>query len=305
MAVGTRYLFVCLTLRKFSPEFVYPKQHTPNNMEPTVTKYLLFAHFAGKTTPLQKRLIEEWLRTVENQEKYYQNLVEWEYQSPQYLPELDLKLADYIHYMEQHPAQEVPDATALTKPPKPVSSLHWIKWLVAASLLVSLGLLGWANKDLVLYIAYRTGFNETKSIELKDGTRVNMNANSVLRVPRFGFGQKTREVLLTGEANFSVTHTIDNQKFIVKADHNLEVVVLGTEFTVYSRHRGSKVVLNKGKVQLRYKEGNASKEVMMKPGDLVTLDPRAGPIFKKPPPRKITPPGPPTALCLKAPHLMN
>lgn len=242
-------------------------------MKHTITKQLVFDLFGGKSTPMQKRLIGEWLRSTENQELYYQWLSEYERESPQYLPELDEKLRAFTHFMEHNPSRADSPPTSLGEHTDWLSRSLLTKWLVAASLLLSLSIAGWVNKDLLLFKTYQTSYNETKSLELTDGTRVALNANSSLRVPRFGFGSKTREVFLAGEANFSVTHTLDNQKFIVKADHGLEVVVLGTEFTVYSRQRGSKVVLNKGKVQLRYKEGDAKKEVMMKPGDLVTLDP--------------------------------
>jgi transmembrane sensor len=243
-------------------------------MEPTVNKYLIFDYFAGKSTPMQKRLIQEWLHAEAHREKYYQWLVEWEHQSPQYLPELDGKLERYVHFMQENPARPVADTTLSIESTSPAPRSLWLKWLVAATLLLSCGLLGWGNKDMLLYKTYQTSYNQTKSLQLKDGTRVAMNSNSSLRVPRFGFGSKTRQVVLKGEANFSVTHTIDHQRFIVKAENGLEVVVLGTEFTVYSRQRGSKVVLTKGKVQLRYQEGNARREVIMKPGELVSLDPQ-------------------------------
>lgn len=235
---------------------------------------MIIDYFTGKSTPLQKRLIGEWLKSPENQEKYYQWLVEWEKQSPQYIPELDTSLDTYIHFMQEHPAEPTAEALPEREEPTKTSRSPWKIFLMAASVLFSLGFLGWLGQENILYTTYQTRFSETKNIKLPDGTEVVMNSNSQLRVPRFGFGVKTREVLLTGEANFSVTHTLDHQKFIVKTENNLEVVVLGTEFTVYARQRGSKVVLNKGKVQLRYKEGNANKEVLMKPGDLVTLDPK-------------------------------
>ena len=250
-------------------------------MEPTINKFLIFEHISGKSTPMQKRLIREWLHEAANQEKYYQWLVEWEHHSPQYLPELDEKLEKYIHFMQEHPTRPVADTDVPLDITSPPSRSIWLRWLVAATILLSCGLLGWKNQEMLIYKTYQTSFNETRSLELKDGTLVAMNANSILRVPRFGFGSKTREVFLTGEANFSVTHTIDHQRFIVRAENGLEVVVLGTEFTVYSRQRGSKVVLNKGKVQLRYQEGNARKKVMLKPGDLVTLDPKGRASLRK------------------------
>ena len=242
-------------------------------MKPTVTKYLLFDHFAGKSTPLQKRLIEQWLHSRQSQEQYYQWLVEWEHLSPQYLPVTEEALSDYVHHMQAHPVQLAPEAAPVEEKPHQLPRTLRRNWLIAASFFLSLGLLGWLGKNQIFYKTYQTTFNQTRSLRLEDGTQVALNANSSLRVPRFGFGNHTRQVVLSGEANFSVTHTKDHKRFVVKTENDLEVVVLGTEFTVYARQRGSKVVLNKGKVQLRYKSGNASKEVLMKPGDLVTLDP--------------------------------
>jgi ferric-dicitrate binding protein FerR (iron transport regulator) len=111
-----------------------------------------------------------------------------------------------------------------------------------------------------------------KSFVLIDGTQVTLNANSSFKVPRWGFGDSKREVYLTGEADFSVTHSSTNQKFIVKTDKNFEVVVLGTEFSVFARPRGANIVLKKGKVLVNYKEGKIAKRLIMKPGELVTFN---------------------------------
>ena len=241
-------------------------------MEPKINKHLIFDHLSGKSTPMQKRLIEEWLHSDLNRETYYQRLVEWEHQSPQYLPELESKVEGYVKYLENRSAQQ--ESLLETKP---LSSINhprrsWLRWLTAATVLLIAGTMGWINQELLFYANYTTGFNESKSLQLSDGSKIVMNANSSLLVPRFGFGTQTREVKLRGEANFSVTHTIDDQKFIVKAENDLEVVVLGTEFTVSSRPHGDRVVLNKGKVKLHYGRKNAREEVMMAPGELVTLD---------------------------------
>ena len=53
-------------------------------------KPLLMAHFANKTTPLQRRIIEEWLRDEANQELFYGWLVEWENQLPVYQPDTEI-----------------------------------------------------------------------------------------------------------------------------------------------------------------------------------------------------------------------
>lgn len=242
-------------------------------MEPSISKQLIQDHLAGKSSPIQKRSIEVWLQVAENQELFYQWLAEWENLSPQYLLELEPKLDAYIEFMEKKPALPESEDFLEEENSLIIFKNSWFRWLVAASVLLFLGVIGWLNQQTLLFETHRTSYNQTKSLLLTDGTEVILNSNSSLRVPRFGFGSQTRDVFLTGEANFKVTHTIENEPFLVKTENDLEVIVLGTEFTVYARDRGSKVVLNKGKVQLRFQQGDARKNVTMKPGDLVTLDP--------------------------------
>jgi ferric-dicitrate binding protein FerR (iron transport regulator) len=76
---------------------------------------------------------------------------------------------------------------------------------------------------------------------------------------------------LTGEAEFSVQHLSNHQRFVVRTPDQLEVQVLGTEFMIYSRARGSKVVLNKGKVQLRSLKNQEIKPMVITTGDVVTI----------------------------------
>lgn len=240
-------------------------------MIPSVTKNLLFDHFAGRTTPLQKRLIEVWLREEANQETFYQWLAEWEHQSALYLPEADEGLQRYLRHMENTPSTELGPTPPANEPEAPDRSF-WTRWLMAACILVMLGLTGWFYRKPLLYQSYETAFGETRAFELSDGSRVTLNANSSLQVPRIGFGNYNRQVFLQGEAYFSVTHTIDNLRFVVKTANRFDVVVLGTEFSVYARSQGAKVLLDNGKVQVRYEAQKGSGEVLLKPGDLLTLD---------------------------------
>lgn len=72
---------------------------------------------------------------------------------------------------------------------------------------------------------------EVRIITLPDGSIVKTNSSSILVYPE-DFGQKSRTIYLTGEANFQV---IKNAKipFIVKSK-NFSVTALGTEFNVSS-----------------------------------------------------------------------
>ncbi|RCR67697.1 FecR family protein [Larkinella punicea] len=241
-------------------------------MKTQVTKELLFNYFAGRTTAFQKQLIDEWAKNTDNREQFFHWLEIWESQNPQYVADVQTALDRHQMRMAQDPQEDEP---AGIDRPIPVTQQPWFRWVAAASVALLVGS-GWVFRDDLMNEKYTTTYGETRQLTLADGSEVTLNANSTLKVPRFGFGYQTRDVALSGEATFSVTHTTDDQRFVVKTNRNFEVVVLGTEFSVYNRERGGKVVLNKGKVQLRYQEGQSPRQLMMKPGDLVTLNRRDG-----------------------------
>ncbi|MBD2753551.1 FecR family protein [Spirosoma validum] len=248
-------------------------------MESDIHKDLIFSHFSRKTSPLQREFIARWLKEKANEEQYYEWLEEWETKHTQYVAQLDMASQRYSHFLTQHPNEESqPEASPLL----PDRTYWWRSgWVVAASVLFLFGLLVLLRSDLVRYKTYETAFGETRSVKLTDGSKVLLNANSTLRIPRWGFGSTSREVLLRGEANFSVAHTPNNQQFIVKTEKKFDVVVVGTEFTVFSRKRGTRVALHKGEVRLHYQEGITEKQLTMKPGQLATLDPKNGIALKE------------------------
>lgn len=241
-------------------------------MKSQVTKELLFSYFAGQATPFQKQLVEEWAKQPSNREQFFVWLETWESQQPQYLSDVSAALERHWTRMAQpsHNA-DAPTPVGTIRPFNPQRG--WFGWLVAASIGIVL-LSGWLFRDALLNQTYATAYGQTRNLTLPDGSRVALNANSRLTLPRIGFGKRSREVVLSGEAAFSVTHTADHKRFVVKTDQQFDVVVLGTEFTVYNRHRGGKVVLNRGKVELRYRTGATSRQLTMKPGDQVTLNQR-------------------------------
>ncbi len=185
-------------------------------MKPKISEELIFAHFANKATPLQRKQIDYWLRTKANEERYYQWLEEWENKHPEYQPDSEKLTNDYIHYVQstsrQHADGRVEDNAA---------KYFWrrrLPLMIAASILLLLAVGLWLNRDALFYKNYQTAKGETKAFVLADGSQVTLNARSLLKVPRWNFGQASREVVLTGEANFSVTHTTDDRKFVVKTE---------------------------------------------------------------------------------------
>ncbi|QHV96850.1 FecR family protein [Spirosoma endbachense] len=243
-------------------------------MKNQVSKETLFNYFAGRATALQKQAIDEWAREESNREFFFECLASWESQNPQFMADANAAFKRHQQRMavQQNIHVQSPESSWLEPRASWLSGSRF-RWMIAASVSAVLLLLGGLLfKDTLLFATHRTAFGETRSLTLDDGSHVTLNANSSLRVPRFGFGRKTRHVALVGEADFDIKHLVDDQPFVVQTNKNFEVLVLGTQFLVNTREQGTKVVLNKGKVQLKYQEGTTSKQLTMKPGNLVTFD---------------------------------
>ena len=251
-------------------------------MKNQVSKEALFIYFAGGATAFQKQLIDEWAREEANREFFFECLATWESQNIQLHTDVDKAIERHQQRMA-HPAEPV----QLNDQPEPLTRHFFgsggVGWLVAASVSVVLLFAGIAYKDQLFYTTYRTAFGEMRAITLTDGSRITLNANSSVRVPRFGFGGQNRNVMLAGEADFSIKHLPNNQPFVVQTGKNFEVVVLGTEFLVNTREKGEKVLLNTGKVRLLYQEGKTSKQVIMMPGNVATFDPQGRVSLKQTP----------------------
>jgi ferric-dicitrate binding protein FerR (iron transport regulator) len=238
-------------------------------MKTAINKKMIFDYFANRLTPLQRKKIENWLQTSENEELFYSYLEEWENKNPEYEPEEGLALAHYLNVLNNE--EKAFSETSRLQEKNGKYPFLTVKMLAASILLFALiGFL--VSHDLFNYKTYKNTNNEVQSLTLDDGTKVLLNQNSSLKIHRWGFTNNTREVFLIGEAKFFVTHTKRHERFIVKTDKNFEVVVLGTEFAVSSRTRGAKVILNKGKVLLNYEEGKKTKHLLMKPGDYVLFN---------------------------------
>lgn len=238
-------------------------------MKTQITQELLFNYFSGQASAIQKQLVDQWAKEPRHREEFYESLHAWEKSQPQYLANVEEAMARHRKRISVAPAETSATKRVLTA--SYTKLFYHFPWKAAASILFFL-LVGYQFRNSILNKTYYTKYGETRKITLQDGSGVTLNANSSVSVPRFGFGSTDREVVLHGEAVFSVRHTENHSRFVVKTAQDFEVVVLGTEFAVYNRGQGGKVVLNHGKVQLLYKEGPVAKEIMMKPGELVRLD---------------------------------
>ncbi|GAB3690815.1 FecR family protein [Spirosoma flavus] len=245
-------------------------------MENIVNKTVLFDYFSGRVSPLQKKAVEQWLAEPDNREHYYEWLHEWE------LTQLQMDANWQVAFDKV--ARDVVGQSLIDEPPPAVRQRRIGQiWLAAASVILVFGLGGWLFRENLFYETVQTGFGETRSVTLPDGSAVTLNANSSLRYARWfgrkiGIGQWTlggkqpvRTVFLTGEADFSVRHLPNQQRFVVLTPKGLNVTVLGTQFTVFSRERNTRVALRSGRVQLTMPRVH-QQPLLMKPGDLATFD---------------------------------
>jgi transmembrane sensor len=115
------------------------------------------------------------------------------------------------------------------------------------------------QSDSLSYTQVITDKGQKSQIILCDGTRVWLNAETVLRYPA-AFNEDQREVYLEGEAYFEVQKKENKVPFIVKTS-DIDIEVVGTRFNVmaYSDEEtvettvveGSIYVVRKGKESLR------------------------------------------------------
>ncbi|HEV7350307.1 FecR family protein [Telluribacter sp.] len=238
-------------------------------MEHQITKHILFEYLSGRATPLEKQAVDEWLKREENGEQFHRWLLEWELQQPQYLPDSEAAFSALLQRIDEQEEKVVRPQFGWEPS---VRRLPHFNWQVAASITILLCLSGWLLRKPLLYKTYQTDYGQTSAFTLSDGSHVTLNANSSLLVHRFGFDGTIREVLLEGEAEFSVRHTHDNRRFVVRTSDEFQVEVLGTEFSVYARPRGTRVALSRGKIRLDYTEGTQKRQLLMKPGELVTMN---------------------------------
>lgn len=120
---------------------------------------------------------------------------------------------------------------------------------------------------------------EQKIIILPDGSKVNLNAGTLLIYPNQFVG-KDRNVFLTGEADFNVTKD-KKHPFIVKTNH-LKVKVLGTRFNVQAYAQDDKTVttLEHGSVAIQKADSEENLTVLT-PNEQLEYNNRNGEFSKK------------------------
>jgi transmembrane sensor len=135
------------------------------------------------------------------------------------------------------PNEQQGRAATHTRPPRR-------RFLAVAASAVMVALAGGVWWQSARYPLYSTDIGERRSITLADGSTVDLNARSKLRVE---FSKNERRVeLLDGQALFQVAKD-KNRPFIV-ASGEATVRAVGTQFDVYRKDSGTTVTVLEGRV---------------------------------------------------------
>ncbi|MBS1745869.1 MAG: DUF4974 domain-containing protein [Bacteroidetes bacterium] len=124
-----------------------------------------------------------------------------------------------------------------------------------------------AKNEVKGKVSFLTINREMKTIVLKDGSKVTLDAGSQLTVAD-NFGKLSRDVYLDGEAVFDVTHNANLPFIVHTAFYNVKV--LGTLFNVkaYKNEKRSETSLLRGKVVIILKD---NKRISLTPNNKVVF----------------------------------
>jgi transmembrane sensor len=126
----------------------------------------------------------------------------------------------------------------------------------------------WINSDTAR--SYSTGIGEQRTIQLPDGSTVELNARSRVKVR---LTERRRDVaLIEGQALFSVAK--DKQRpFVVRAG-DAQVRAVGTEFDVYKKQAETVVTVVEGRVETYSgADGADAAAIMVSAGEQLTVLP--------------------------------
>ncbi|CAL1517802.1 hypothetical protein MMC2321_01538 [Chitinophaga sp. MM2321] len=228
-------------------------------------KKLLKKYIAGKCTPEEQLLIEQWYQQENDRSKADTSGLRFE-------------------HLEKTIWQQVQQHTS--PPAKRVTMHRYTLLKIAASLLliIGAGMLMWqrwpAEEKWQEVIASK---KQPLQLILDDGTQVWLNAGSRLRYPAHFTGVNRKIELLSGEICLDVKQD-PARPFIVKSGH-VNTRVLGTVFNVriYPQLAFLQVTVQQGKVAVQGDAGLqdlAGKEVLVLPDEQLTIN-TGSPAFSK------------------------
>lgn len=222
---------------------------------------ILFRYFGNKATPDETRQIEKWLEADPANQKAF----------------------DAAHMlfnaMTLHQKRYAPAIKKANARPFAMQRMTRISLRVAAAVALLVGAV-YTGHHVEQRALYRTLSQTMQTIEvpagqrmsvtLSDGTEVCLNGGSRIEYPLL-FAKNKRQVKLSGEALFKVTHNA-KRPFDVETFAS-EIEVLGTQFNVYAdaqKHRFS-TTLVEGRVRVTNLLDASRQQIVMSPNEHVSM----------------------------------
>lgn len=226
----------------------------------------------------EKRRFDAWLReSPQHVRAYLEMSAIWEdvpSLERQWNPEAPELIAsargdDNIHPLLDAWVPTKSPSAPIEKPPAPLPLRSWSVggrtglFALAATVLIGvIGLTLWYQSAI-----YDTGIGEQRSIVLADGSKIELNSRSRIRVR---YGDERRDVdLLEGQALFRVAHNAA-RPFVVHTG-NSSIRAVGTAFDVYRKRAGIIVTVVEGKVALTGAGDEPHAAVLLAAGEQLTV----------------------------------
>ena len=230
---------------------------------------------SGQITPEEKQKLEQWLNTAPEHRAYYDEISQtWDMTNPPAVLELPdineewkkLERTLGLRVQKERPKESVFRLKNFTSRLVNLLEPKYRPAMIsfASAVILAVGFLVMKNHFMGPRIEQVITFNKQKmNITLSDGSRILLNYDSSLRFAKV-FPDSIRQVMLTGEAFFEVTH--DERPFIVITE-NAITTVLGTKFNIRARNEETRVIVREGRVRLTAMEVQSG-EIILSEGQM-------------------------------------
>jgi transmembrane sensor len=168
-----------------------------------------------------------------------------------------------------------------SSPAGPAQRPNWLRFAHMAAAIVAVAVIGTAT-----YFATRTGdavyataLGERKVISLGDGSQIELNTNSSLRIAAAAGERKV--VLERGEAFFKIVHDAAHPFTVIARGHR--ITDLGTKFSVREGRDSLQVTLVEGSAEIApASAADRDRSVVLKPGEVAVATAASIAVLKKP-----------------------
>jgi transmembrane sensor len=138
-----------------------------------------------------------------------------------------------------------------------------------AAALTAIAIVGLVGKSVIPQTSdekvYSTSSGDRATISLKDGSRIELNVDTTVRLANDG--AERRVWLDKGEAYFSVKHDVTRPFVVMVNGHR--IVDVGTKFLVRRSDASVRVALMEGSIRFDPREDRAQSGATLKPGDVL------------------------------------